>query len=186
MLTPPPSCLRSLWLPSISSNRYRFLAALACSIHALFIYFSESLLLTLSVPACTIYMVRSCGLYYSLICHVGTSVHILPPPCHWRCALFVFVTGPGPSCEVAVSMFSRSPLGRANTFSFLSLSLNTPKYHILVLAGPLFLFLRLLLSCTPIVSMGIVYYCVFILYPSVISRLHSPTHASSPFSYGVP
>ena len=45
-------------------------------------------------------------------------------PDYWCVSLF-FLVGPGPVHEIAVSAFSRSPLGRANTFSFQYLS-STP------------------------------------------------------------
>ena len=44
----------------------------------------------------------------------------LPPPGYWYTSSF-FLEGSGPLLEVADPAFSRSPLGRANTFSFLSL-----------------------------------------------------------------
>ena len=52
---------------------------------------------------------------------MGTSVHLLlPPPGYWHTSFF-FLAGPGHLHESAVSAFSRSPMGRANTFSFLFL-----------------------------------------------------------------
>ena len=67
-----------------------------------------------------------CEFYPLWVCHKGTSVLIPPlPPDYWHTS-FIFLAGPGPLHEIAVSAFSRSPLGRANTFSFLFLLL-TPR-----------------------------------------------------------
>ena len=92
-----------------------------------------------------------------LLCHQGTSVHLLPPPLEYWYTSFSFLAGPGPIHEIAVSAFSRSPLGRAHTFSFLllpvtphkSLSAPPPLPRFLALAFSLFLSCILLLSCTP-------------------------------------
>ena len=51
----------------------------------------------------------------------------LPPPLDFWYTSFFFLAGPCPLHEIAVSAFSRSPLGRANTFSFLFLLLTPPK-----------------------------------------------------------
>ena len=45
-------------------------------------------------------------------------VHPRPPPLDYWYISFFFLVGPGPLHEIAVSAFSCSPLGRANTFSF--------------------------------------------------------------------
>ena len=56
-----------------------------------------------------------------LLCHTGTSVHLLPPPPGYWYTSFFFMAGPGHPHQIAVSAFSQSPLGRANTCSFLYL-----------------------------------------------------------------
>ena len=53
-------------------------------------------------------------------------MHLLPSTTGIPGASFFFLAGPGPLHEIAVSAFSRSPLGRENTFSFLFLLL-TPR-----------------------------------------------------------
>ena len=67
---------------------------------------------------------RLCEFYSLLLCLKGTSVNLLPPPLDYRLAYPFFLAGPGPQHEIAVSAFSRSPLGRVDTFSFLYLSFN--------------------------------------------------------------
>ena len=59
-----------------------------------------------------------------LLCNKGTSVDLLPPSLdyYWYTSFF-FLADPGPLHEIAISAFSRSPLGRANTFSLWSLLL---------------------------------------------------------------
>ena len=54
-----------------------------------------------------------------LLCHRGTSARLLPLD-YWFTSFF-FLAGPDPLHEIVVSAFSRRPLGRANTFSFLCL-----------------------------------------------------------------
>ena len=88
-----------------------------------------------------------CEFYYLLLCHkricASTSSSSRP------LVYLFFLAGPGRLREIAVSAFSRSPLGRANTFSFLSLrsipriSLNVlpipPCFLALLIAFPLFI-----------------------------------------------
>ena len=75
-----------------------------------------SSLLSHPVAPCTL-----CELYSPLLDHTGISMHLLPAlPGYWY-ASFVFLADPGPLHEIADSVFWRSPLGRPNTFSFLSL-----------------------------------------------------------------
>ena len=64
-----------------------------------------------------------------LLCHKGTSVHLLPPPLDYCYTSFFFRAGPGPPHKITASGFSRSPLGRANTFSFLYISSLTPRMY---------------------------------------------------------
>ena len=88
-----------------------------------------------------------------LLCHKGASVHLPPPPPtdRWVTSFF-FLTGRGPLHEMAFSAFSRSLLGRTNTFS--SQFLLTPRISLNALPLPLLiltLFLLpfpLLLLCT--------------------------------------
>ena len=66
-----------------------------------------------------------CEFLFFLLCHTGTSVHLLPPLPGYSYASF-FLTGPGPPHEIAVSAFSRSILGGGNMYLSLSLLL-TPR-----------------------------------------------------------
>lgn len=60
-----------------------------------------------------------CELYSLLLCHKGTYVHLISPtPGYWYTS---FRSSPGPLHQRAVSAFARRPLGRAYTFSFVSL-----------------------------------------------------------------
>ena len=76
-----------------------------------------------TVPPCTFHILLICEFYSLLLCHTGTSVHLCPPPLSYWYASFLFLAGPGHLNEIAVSAFSRSPLGDANAFSFLALRL---------------------------------------------------------------
>ena len=49
---------------------------------------------------------------------MGTYLQLLPPPPDYWYISFVFLVVPGPLHEIAASAFSRSPLGRADTFTF--------------------------------------------------------------------
>ena len=78
-----------------------------------------------------------------------------PPPDYWYISFF-FLVGPDPLHEIAVTAFSRSPLGCADTFSFQYLP-STPRIsqsiyplspRFLAVAFPFLLSLLLLLSCT--------------------------------------
>ena len=55
-----------------------------------------------------------------------SELHLLPPPPGFWYTPFFFLAGPSSLHEIAVSAFQRSPLGRANTFSFLPLRV-TPR-----------------------------------------------------------
>ena len=85
--------------------------------------------------------------------------------------------------EIAVSAFSRSPSGRANTFSFPSLllthqtsrSVPPPSPCFFALYFPLFLSFFLLTLCPPQTFLRAVYYLGFLLYPAILSRLRYPT-----------
>ena len=140
-----------------------------------------------------------CEFYSILLCHKGTSVHLLSPPLNYWHTSFFFLAGPGPLHESAVSALSRGPFGRSNTFSFLSVLLGPRKPLsvpplspcFLALAFPLFLSFLLLLSCTPRSYLRTVSLLGFLLYPSILSRLRYPTLfqlvlllLSSPISYG--
>ena len=119
-------------------------------------------------------------------------MHLPPPPVRYWYTSFFFLAGPGPRHEIAVSAFWRSPLGRANTFSFLFLIL-TPRKSLLSVISKVFLlhfvsypltfaFLRsflLFLSCTPQTSLWTVSLLGFLLYVSVPFRLRYPTYSSS-------
>ena len=105
-----------------------------------------------------------------------------PPPDYWHTSFF-FLAGPGPLHEIAVTAFSRSPLGRANTFSFLFLLL-TPRKS-LECSSPFTLFLIASLSRISIFYFTSVLYpqtslwtaslLGFLLYPSMLYRLRYPT-----------
>ena len=119
-------------------------------------------------------------------------MHLLPPPLDYWYTSFFFLTGPGPLHEIVVSTFSRSPLGRANTLSFLFLLL-TPGLNVpppspcfLALAFSLFLSLILPLSCTPKlfcgqhISLIFSYILPYVLYYAI------PPYSSSPFCCFLP
>ena len=103
---------------------------------------------------------------------------IPPPPTYW----LTLLAGPGPLHENEVAAFSRSPLGRANTFSFPSL-LVTPRISLNVPpCSPSFLaldFTRLLspikrLACTPQACLWTGPLLGFFLGPSRSVRLRYP------------
>ena len=110
-------------------------------------------------------------------------MHLLPPPLDYWYTSFFFLADPGPLHEIAVRAFSRSPLGRADTFSILVLLLTPhkslrdppPSPCFVALAFPLFILFILLLSCTPQTSLWTVYLLGFLLYPSKPSQLRYPT-----------
>ena len=72
--------------------------------------------LTHPVPPCIFHILLLCESYSLLLCHTGTYVHARPRPPDYCCVFFL--VGPGRLHEIAVSAFSRSQLGGANTFSF--------------------------------------------------------------------
>ena len=86
---------------------------------------------------------------------MGTYVHPCPPPPDYWCISFFFLVGPGPLHEIAVSAFSRSPLGRADTFLFQYLA-STPRIspsayplspYFLALTFPFLLLFPIFISC---------------------------------------
>ena len=118
-----------------------------------------------------------------LLCHKATALpqgHICTSSssCRLLAYLFLLLASPGPLPEIAVSEFSRCPLGRPNTFPCLLLLL-TPLVSlspfVLALAFPLFLSILLLLSCIPQTSLWTVPLLGFLLHPFIHSRLRYPT-----------
>ena len=112
-------------------------------------------------------------------------MHLLPPPPGYYTPLFFWqVQVIYQVHEVAVLAFSRSPLGRANTFSFIIL-LSTPRRARSVSPiPPCFLALAFPFFLSPLVSTSDVYLpnfpfdinsSWFPLYPSILSQLHYPT-----------
>ena len=109
-------------------------------------------------------------------------MHLLPPPDYW-CTSF-FWSGPGTPHEIVFSAFSRGPLGRANTFSFLFLLL-TPRIP-LPSHSPYFLVLRPIPFCTSNILFLCCMYplnfsmdkCLFqipsYVYPSILPPLRNP------------
>ena len=100
-------------------------------------------------------------MYQTLPCHTRQMssspplTHPAPPPDYWYISFF-FVVGPGPLREIAVSDFSLSPLGRADTFSFqhlpptprISPSVSSFSRYFLALAFPFLVWFILLIFCT--------------------------------------
>ena len=133
-------------------------------------------------PPCIFHIFPVCEFCSLLLCHKGTSVRLLPPPLECRYTSFLFLAGPGPLHEIAVSGFSRSLLGRANTFSFLFLLLTSRKS--LKSSSSFTLFLSASLCLISIFSFTSVLYpqtcrwtvslLGFLLYPSMLSRLRYP------------
>ena len=122
-----------------------------------------------------------------LLCHRDTSAHCRPPPDYWY-TYFLFLADPDPLQEIAVSAFSRSPLGRAHTFSsrYIIPQNVLPLSPFLTLAFPFFLSFLLLLSCTPKLLHG-QYFFLFSSYllPFFIDYVILPC-PSSPFRYFLP
>ena len=99
------------------------------------------------------------------------------------------------TCEkYEVHRFFRSPLGRAGTFSFLSLLLTSPIYlyvlppsPFLALAFPSLLSFILPLSCALATCLWTAPLLGFLLYPAILSRLSHPTYmVCSPLRYFLP
>ena len=118
-----PSCFAVCGHPITSSVATVFSLLSSVPISSCHIcLFSSFPPLTQSVPPCTFDVLSLCE-FYSIALpqgHICTSSS--SPPHEWYTSVF-FPAGPGPLHEIAVSAFSRSPLGRANTFSFLFLLL---------------------------------------------------------------
>ena len=96
----------------------------------------------------------------------------------------LFLAGPGPLHEIALSEISRSPMGRANTFSFQLLllaprkSLGVPPSSPLLLStrrSLIFILSSTYILCPANLPMGSIYLLGFLLYPSILSRLRYPT-----------
>ena len=112
-------------------------------------------------------------------------MHLLPPLPDYSHTSFFLPVGSLPLHEIEVSAFSRSPLGRANTFSFLLLLL-TPRKSLSIPPSPHDLTLRSLshlsFSVTsvlypPNLSMDKCSISSWFppIYPSILSRLRYPT-----------
>ena len=97
------------------------------------------------------------GFYFRLRCHKGSSLRLVPPPSDYWYTPFFFLASPGPLHENAVSAFSRSPLDRANTFSFLSVIL-APRTSLNVLRTSRCLLALASLSLSCIISFASVLY----------------------------
>ena len=82
------------------------------------------------VPPCIFHIIILRESYSLLLCHTGTYLHPCPPPPDYWYISF-FLVGPGPLHKIAASVFSRSPLRRANTFSFQYLP-STPRISLSV------------------------------------------------------
>ena len=108
-----------------------------------------------------------------LLRHTGT--YFLPPPDYCFISFF-FLVGPGPLHEIAVSAFSRSPLGRADTFSYQHLP-STPRIYLKCFSSFPF-FLSASLSPSSILSFTTV------LYPPNFS-IDSTSSWSSPKSFHI-
>ena len=133
-----------------------------------------------------------CGFYALLLCHKGTSVcgsFLLLSTIYWYTSFF-FLGGPGPLHEIAVSAFSRNPLGRAFTFSFQSFQL-TPCVSLLfgLMSSSFALFLSAsvslqsfhsYLSCTPLTSL----WTLFLLDDGMPAHPFVNFLSYSPISFG--
>ena len=119
-----PLLFRRLWPPL--SPRIAIVFSLLSSVPNFSMPHSSIFLISQHILFFLVYFTSS---HYvsSIIYCFSTRAHLsvlFPPPSpdYWH-ASFFFLAGPGPLHEIAVSAFSRSPLGRANTFSFLFLLL---------------------------------------------------------------
>ena len=88
-------------------------------------------------------------------------MHLLPPPLDYWFTSFFFLAGPGPLHEIVVSAFSRSRLGRANTFQFLFLLL-TPRKSLKC-------FSSFILFFSASLSLNSILYFTSVLYPANFS-----------------
>ena len=81
---------------------------------------SSIFLISYHIPFLLVYFTFSHYVSSTLLrCHKCTSVHHLPPPLdYWYARYLFFLASPGPLHEIAVSAFSRSPLGRAYCIHF--------------------------------------------------------------------
>ena len=128
----PPTSERSLHFPDIVSGHHLSPRIAVVSRYYLYTvpdfstsHSSISLTPSSNTPRSSscFHILPLCEFYVLLLCHKGKSVLLIspPPPDCWYISFF-FLADPGPLHEIAVSAFSRSPLGRENTFSFLILS----------------------------------------------------------------
>ena len=125
-------------------------------------------------------------------------MQLLPPSLdYWYPSTsFFFLAGPGPLHEIAVSAaFSRSPLGRANTFLFLLLLLAPHKSLLIGVLPPSPCFLSASLSLSPIFSStsSVLYAAHFSMdrvsplsFHTFSTTLRIPLFSSSPFCYFLP
>ena len=162
--------------------------------------------LTHPVPPCIFHIPLLCEFYSIVVPHghtASTSSSLL-------LVNILFLVGPGPLHEIAVSAFSRSPLGRADTFSFqylpstprISLTASPLSPYFLALAFPFLLLFLLLLSCTGQTSLKTVPPLGLPLNPSIFQILWTtlshhiparpfmdyviPSYSSSTFCYFLP
>ena len=152
----------------------------------------SSSLLTHPIPPCIFHILPLCE-FCSTVCHKGTSVLFPPPPDYWHTS-FVCLAGPGPLHEIAVSAFSRSPLGREHTSSFLFLQLTPRKslecsssFTLLHSASLSLISIFSFLSCTPQTSLWTVY--IFLVSSNILPYFLDyaiPPYSSSPFCYLLP
>ena len=134
-------------------------------------------------------------LYSLLLCLKGTCVHLILPPHNYWHSSPLFLARPCPLHEIALSTFSRSPLGRVRVCEVLSLlltshiSLNVFPFHLLFNATSSIYFclsVLLRLSCNLQTSPWTVIIFCFLLFPPIPYRIRYPTLPSSPFHYFLP
>ena len=139
------------------------------------------------------------GAHYAFLCTTYTRFayvspflfrRLWPPFIYCRMAIVFSLLSGVPNFSMSYSSMSlissittRTPMGRATTFSFLSSLLLTPcvclsgphlSPYFLALFFPFFLPFLLLLSCTPQTYLWTISLLGFLLYPSIFSRLRYP------------
>ena len=129
------------------------------------------------------HILLQCEFHSLFLCHAGTSMHLFPPPPGYWYTAFFFLACPSHLHESTASAFTRSPLGLANTFSFIflaSIPRISPSVFLILpcfvaLAFPFFLSFLLILPCTTQTSRRTSPLLGFPLYPSILSQLRYPT-----------
>ena len=127
MLSPSWLAVCSHHLSSRITIAFSLLPKCINLLHVAFVYCSRLLLQHILFSLAHFYIVPPRESYCCCPhCHKAIRVHLLSPsPDYWYTSFF-FLPGLGPLHEIAVSAFSRCPLGRANAFSLTPIILTPP------------------------------------------------------------